>query len=144
MAPENSRGYEITLSALRFGFGLLLAWHHGRGQILAAWAHFLHGKDWDFIAYVARIGFPLPSFFALCVAVAEFFGGLLLGIGLLTRYAAALVTFNMGVAVFHHLRTNTGGELAWVYFLPALFFIFSPPGKWSVDVWWSRRKTTKN
>lgn len=74
----------------------------------------------------------------------EFFSGLLPGIGLLTRYAAGFVAFNMGVAVFHHLRANTEGELVWVYFLPALFFIFSPPGKWSVDAWWSRRKTAKN
>lgn len=36
MALEHSRGYEIVLSALRFGVGVLLAWHHGRGQILAA------------------------------------------------------------------------------------------------------------
>jgi uncharacterized membrane protein YphA (DoxX/SURF4 family) len=111
---------------------------------LAGWAHFLHGKNWNFIACFAGTGCPLPGFFALCGAMTEFFSGLLPGIGLLTRYAAGFVAFNMGVAVFHHLRANTEGELVWVYFLPALFFIFSPPGKWSVDAWWSRRKTAKN
>lgn len=141
MTQANARGYDLVLSALRIGFGLMLAWYHGRGHITAAWANLWHGQEWKFIAFLERTGYPLARWLAVCIALTEFFGGLLLGIGWLTRYAAGFVALNTGMAVLYHLRSNTDGELAWHYFLPALFFVFSPPGQWSVDAWWKRRKT---
>jgi len=41
-----------------------------------------------FINDVAKMGFPLPTFFAWCAVLAEFFGGILLMLGLMTRPAA--------------------------------------------------------
>jgi uncharacterized membrane protein YphA (DoxX/SURF4 family) len=59
-------------------------------------------QDW-FIADVAKMGFPFPVFFAWCAVLSEFFGGMLLALGMLARPAAffnAITTF-VAAFVFH-------------------------------------------
>lgn len=55
--------------------------------------------DW-MVDQVAQLGFPNPEFFALCACHAEYFGGALLAFGILTRPAALLLAWTMGVAAF--------------------------------------------
>ena len=77
-----------------------------------------------------------PVFFGFMSAITEFGGGILLILGLLTRPASLLLTFNMIVAVALKFGTGAGLggasqalELAIVFF--SLFLI--GPGKYSVD-----------
>lgn len=135
----NSNWADWGLLILRLGITALLVKNHGWDKFTGAIGYLFGGKEWGFIGFIGSIGFPLPTFFALCAAFAEFFGCLLVAAGLFTRYGAGFVAFTMSVAVFFHLRTNTEFELAAVYFLSALFFVFAGAGRFSVDEWLRHR-----
>jgi len=93
--------------------GFYLAVGHGWGKVSA-----LGAGETRFVEAVAHLGFPLPVVFAWAAALAEFLGGLALGIGLFTRWAGAFVAVNMLVAAFlrHHALSHF---LAWLRVAPA-------------------------
>ncbi len=131
----NTRASDLALFLLRCGMGLMLALFNGWGLVAGAYANLFHGQEWKFIGFVSNFGFPFARFFAVCSALAEFVGGLLLAAGLFTRYAALLVAFNMSVAVYFHMKTDWRFELAAHYLLTAILFIFADPGRLSLDGW---------
>lgn len=120
---------------LRISVASMLATFHGWGKLRGAIAHIFWSQEWGFPQFVGSIGFPLPTFFALCATLAEFIGCLLLALGLLTRYAAGLIAITMSVAVLYHLRTDLGFELAGLYLAASLFFVLAGPGYLSMDQW---------
>jgi putative oxidoreductase len=127
------------LLILRLGIAFFLIINHGWGKFSGALGFLFGGKDWGFIGFVGSVGFPLPTFFALCAAFAEFIGCLLIAFGLFTRYGASFVAFTMAVAVYYHLKTASPFELAAIYLLAALFFVFAGAGRFSVDAWLTNR-----
>jgi putative oxidoreductase len=128
---------------LRLSVAVMLATFHGWGKFTGATAYIFGGQEWGFPKFVGSIGFPLPTFFAVSAAFAEFLGCLLLALGLFTRYAAGLVAITMSVAVFYHLRTDLGFELAGLYLVSSLFFVFAGPGRYSLDHLWSSKSGEK-
>ncbi|MDX1961787.1 MAG: DoxX family membrane protein [Pirellulales bacterium] len=91
-------------------------------------------QDW-FIADVAKMGFPLPVFFAWCAVLAEFFGGILLALGLLARPAAffnAVTTF-VAAFIFHKGDVSGSGLLGTVFFASTLGLTLTGPGRVSCD-----------
>jgi putative oxidoreductase len=132
MPERTSQPNDLFLLLLRLGAGLMLFGFHGYGKLKGALG-LLQGQEWPFVAFVGNFGFPVPAFFAVCAALAEGVGSLLLAAGLFTRYAAAAVGFTMLMAVTHHVRTDMRFELAAIYLLVALLFVFSPPGRFSLD-----------
>jgi putative oxidoreductase len=136
---RNSKWLDWGLLILRVGIAAFLIINHGWGKFAGAMGYLFGGKEWGFINFIGSIGFPVPTFFALCAAFAEFIGCLLIAVGLLTRYGASFVAFTMGVAVFYHLKTNSEIEFAAIYFLTTLFFVFAGAGKFSVDEWLRNR-----
>lgn len=143
----SERAQSFALFVLRLA-GLYLALGHGLGKVVA-----LASGDTGFVDAVTKLGFPLPVVFAWAAALAEFAGGLLLALGLLTRIAAFFVAFNMAVAAFlqHHVlsqwlaaaglatvpaETLKGWgrpELAVIYLLAALALMVAGGGGWSLD-----------
>ena len=123
---------DLALFLLRFITAAMLI-NHGFGKISGAYANLVHGQDWGFIGFVASLGFPFAPLFAVCAALSESVGALLLAVGLWTRYASPFIAFTMLVAVYHHLRTDMGFEMAALYFLIALTFVFVHPGRISLD-----------
>lgn len=99
-------------------------------------------QDW-FVADVAKMGFPAPRFFAWCATISEFFGGLLLVVGLWTRPAAffnALTTF-VAAFVFHQGDVTGKGLLATLFFALTASLCLTGPGPFSLDAlwaWWRR------
>ena len=81
---------------------------------------------------------PLMSQFGLA-GILEFFGGLLIVLGLLTRPVALLLFAEMLVAYFQgHMPqggfpVQNGGELALLYAFSFLYLAAAGPGRWSVD-----------
>jgi putative oxidoreductase len=81
---------------------------------------------------------PLLSLFGIG-AVMEFFGGLLILVGLFTRPVAFLLAGEMAVAywMFHAPRSFypvlNGGDAAILYCIVFLLLVFTGPGAWSVD-----------
>ncbi len=128
-----AKAANIALSLLRFASGLMLAFFHGLGKVNGALGYFFNGKEWKFINTVSNIGFPAPVVFALSATLSEFVGGILLAIGLFTRYSAFFVAFTMAVAIYRHLTTDMRFELAGLYFLISLLFLFKGGEGISVD-----------
>ena len=88
---------DAALAVMRLGIGLMMAFGHGMSKVFQP-GHF--GPPEQFVQGVAKMGFPAPTLFAWLSALAEFLGGLLIAMGLLTRPAAAVLAFNMCVAAF--------------------------------------------
>ncbi|MCX7762161.1 MAG: DoxX family protein [Candidatus Kryptonium sp.] len=128
-----SRASNIIFSLFRFGSGLMLSYFHGLGKAKSAFGYFVKGNEWRFLNTVKDIGFPAPELFALAATLSEFVGGILLAIGLFTRYSAIFIGITMAVAVYRHLITDMRFELAALYFLIALVFIFKGGEGVSVD-----------
>lgn len=91
-------------------------------------------QDW-FIADVAKMGFPFPIFFAWCAVLSEFFGGILLALGLFARPAAffnAITTF-VAAFVFHKGDVSGSALLGTVFFASTIGLTFTGPGRVSID-----------
>lgn len=92
---------------------------------------------------VASLGFPMPEVFAVLLIAAELGGGILLILGLLTRWAAKSLVIVSLVALFLvHLPNGfsmaTGGyEYILLLLAASVSVMLSGPGKWSLDrvVW---------
>jgi putative oxidoreductase len=94
------------------------------------------------------IGF-FPAFWGFMSAATEFFGGLLLLLGLLFRPVCLLLIINLAVAVVMHLNTGGGFMAAshaidLIIVFTSLFFI--GPGKHSIDdkIWGVRTNNILN
>ena len=100
---------------------------HGWGKMFGGLGGFIDG--------VAKMGFPAPTVLGFLAAFAESIGAILLAVGLLTRPAAFLIAATMaGAALKVHGGQGFGEqEMAWLYFVPALFFLLKGAGKWSLD-----------
>lgn len=124
----------VTLMGMLFGF-------HGLGKLTSLVGYLFGGQEWSFVEFLGeKKGFPLPVLFAGAAALSESIAALMVAAGALTRYAAAMVAGTMLVAVHHHVTTDMRFELAAVYLITAGIFLFTDPGKFSVDDWLRRRK----
>lgn len=89
--------------------------------------------------WMASIGLGPGVLMALLAGSAEFFGGLFILLGLLTRPAAVALAFTMVVAIFSvHFENglfmaNNGTSLAWHYWQRAFSLAFSGAGKAALD-----------
>jgi putative oxidoreductase len=122
----DSRAADAGLLILRLFTGLSLALAHGLGKI---------PPSDQFIAGVAGMGLPAPGLFAVLSALAEFGGGLLLALGLLTRPAAFLIVGNMlVVSVLAHAGAAFGvREKPILFGVVALLFLLAGGGRYSLD-----------
>lgn len=95
----------------------------------------IQGGVAGFTQNVANMGIPAAQVLGPLAVFAESAGAILLAIGLLTRPAAFLLVCTMAVAVFkvHGGQGFSVQETAWLYLVPALFFLLKGPGKWSLD-----------
>ncbi|QDF75039.1 MULTISPECIES: DoxX family protein [Shewanella] len=119
---------------LRLPLGLILAAHGA--QKLFGWfgGYGLEGTG----QWMASVGFEPGYLMALLAGSAEFFGGLALVLGLLTRPAAALAAFTMAVAMTVHLGnglfvSNNGYEFALILLAASLSLALQGGGRYSVD-----------
>jgi putative oxidoreductase len=122
----NCRCADAGLLVLRLAAGLGMAFAHGIKKL---------PPPQGFIDGVGSLGFPAPSLFAWLAALAEFGGGLLLAVGLLTRPAAFTMAFTMAVAFFmqHGGDPFKVKEPAFLYLAVSLCFLLTGPGRFSVD-----------
>jgi putative oxidoreductase len=129
----NNRSTDFGLLLLRVAAGLAMALAHGRGKFPPG-AQMVEG--------VAGLGFPMPEVFAWAAASAEFIGGFLLAIGLLTRPAALTMLATMATAFFlAHAKDPFGvKELAFLFGAIALLYVFSGAGRYSVDSLLNRKR----
>jgi putative oxidoreductase len=94
------------------------------------------GALYSFTHLVAHLG--LPPWLGYVSAFTEFFGGMLLIVGLLTRIAAFLVTIDMAVAILKvHLHGGLLGNNSFALplscFALALMLLFTGAGAMALD-----------
>ena len=127
---------------LRVPVGLVLAAHGS--QKLFAWfgGYGLQGTG----QWLESIGFAPGYLMALLAGSAEFFGGVALLLGLLTRPAALVAAFTMLMAMTVHIGnglfvSNNGYEFALVLLAATLALVFQGGGALSVDQQLAKRFT---
>jgi putative oxidoreductase len=100
----------------------------------------------QFTEGVAKMGFPMPSFFAWASALSEFLGGILIALGLGTRIAAFFVFINMSVAAFirHAADPFDVKEMALTYWVMAMTLMLTGPSFFSLDHFICRYFTKKS
>ena len=121
--------------ALRILVGLIFAAHGA--QKLFGWfgGPGLEGTG----QFFDSVGIQPAALMALLAGVAEFFGGLMLVMGLLVRPAAAALAFAMLVAIFAvhwdngFFAASGGYEYALALFAVSLSLLLSGAGKFSID-----------
>ena len=113
---------------------LLLRVFIGGALITHGWGKMFGGLE-KFTGFVASLGVPFPEISAFLAAFSESFGAILLAVGLLTRPAAFLIVCTMAVAIggAHKGAAFSVQEPAWLYLVPALYFLIKGAGKWSAD-----------
>ncbi len=120
---------------LRVPVGIILAAHGA--QKLFGWfgGYGLEGTS----QWLASIGLGPGLLMALLAGSAEFFGGLALALGLLTRPAAVVTAFTMLVAIFSvHVEhglfiSNNGYEYALALLAATVALAIQGGGRFSVD-----------
>ncbi|MBG9995716.1 DoxX family protein [Pseudoalteromonas sp. NZS127_1] len=125
----------VAALILRVPVGLILAAHGA--QKLFAWfgGYGLEGTG----QWMASIGLEPGYWLAMMAGSAEFFGGIALAIGLLTRPAAVVAGFTMLIAIFSvHISNglfmaNNGYEYALTLLVVTIVLAIQGAGSFSLD-----------
>lgn len=126
----------LLLSRIWLGYSMIMG-----GQSIL---HFFSSKESrDFFEnwFGKELGLPAPLLMAVLAKGTEFFGGILILVGLFTRISASLVAIVMGVATLvanlsYHGNDNfikQDGLITISCFLFAVLLIITGAGKYSVD-----------
>ncbi len=120
---------------------------HGMMRIVVGFIFMTHGGQKLFAWFGADQSAELISRFGVA-GVLEFFGGLMIALGLFTRPVAFILSGQMAVAyLWMHLPRGfwpwaNGGELATIYSFVFLFLAAAGAGSFSVDNVMDKRKDT--
>jgi putative oxidoreductase len=129
-----SKAVDIGLALLRVLAGVALSVNHGAAKI----------KDpSQIISGAERLGFPAPTFFGWMAAISEFFGGILLALGLATRPAAFLVACTMATAAFmaHASDNFARREPSLLFLFIAVLYLVAGSGRYGVDALLRRKRS---
>lgn len=122
-------GTDIALLIIRLVVGLSLFFGHGMGKLIVLFG----GHE---IQFLDPIGLG-PKFSFVLVAFAEGIASLLLAVGLFSRLAAMVLSFNFLIIIYMHLGVFgdpiSAIEMVILYFAIFVAFIFVLPGEFSLD-----------
>lgn len=128
MAVSSSKLHDLGLLWLRVLMGCGIA-YHGYGKVFGGHVSMLAEG-------LAKMGFPMPLYFAWAAALAEFLGGIFIAVGFQTRAAAFFVFVTMSVAAFkvHANDPFEVKELALAFWTMAGTLILTGGGPYTVEV----------
>ncbi len=137
---KTTRLWDIIILILRIWLGYQMI-HNGR----FFYQMFSSEEDRKFFEgwFGNGLHFPFPLFMAFLAKGAEFFGGILVLLGVFTRVGASLIAFTMLVAT---LAANLGknfevdGTITISYCLFAVIFIYWGGGKFAIDSLFEKTK----
>jgi len=126
MAKNGIRPLSLTLIRLAVG---AVALYHGYGKL------FMVGGFPGTVDFFTKVGIPMAKYAALASGGVEFFGGLFLVLGILTRWSSMLLIFNFVVAFSYvHWKNGfavgaMGYEYVMVLIVMLIVILFNGPGK---------------
>lgn len=126
--------------------GLLLAFTFGIQKIGWYATAFHAGKPLASIGLaplIAKVGFPFPIILALWITLNESIGAFFVGIGFLTRFAAASLALGMVGALYTSVQLQEDWLRAALYLI-VFTALITGPGTFSVDAWMQSRKKKPN
>jgi putative oxidoreductase len=129
LAPLYNAFSKYSYAFMRFAAGAVLVPH--------GWVKLSSGAVP--IGSMEKLGLPLPYLWAYLTAGVEFFGAIMLAIGLFTRFAAAAIAIEMFVIIFFlqwsngYFWTKQGYEYALLWMLLCIAIFFRGGGEYSVD-----------
>ena len=131
---------EYAIALLRIIVGILFVAHGGQKL-------FVYGIEGTTGAFT-QMGIFLPGITAPLIALLEFFGGIALIVGFLTRLAGLGLAFNMlGAIAFVHLKGGffmpTGYEFALTLLVASIGLVIAGSGAFSVDSVIANRRTLR-
>jgi len=141
LVETNTKALSIAILLLRVMSGLIL-FVGGAGKVLGWFGGFGMSATLD----IFKTSMHLPAFWTYISCYAEFVGGFLIMIGLLTRVAATALFINMLVAtLFVGFKNFFMGGAAYPFLLMVIFLviILSGPMTYSIDAVLTRRKRTE-
>lgn len=130
----NNKGLgKWSLTVLRLVLGIIFV-YHGYMKLFAP------GGFTGAVGFMAALKIPLPLYAALLISALEFAGGILLIIGLLTKWTSVLLLIEMLVAFFKvHLKNGFvisqqayGYEFVLLILASLIVIIASGPGSFSL------------
>ena len=126
----SKRYNDLSLLLIRIALGLVFI-VHGYSKLFGG----IGGTS----GFLSSLGVPASGFFAVVVAIVEFFGGITVLLGIFTRITGILIFIDMLMAfiLFHgrngFLVSNGGYEFVLVLGLMAAALVLSGAGKISLD-----------
>lgn len=126
---KKSISLNLGLLIIRLGIGLSFAFNHGYSKISGG------PETWEKLgANISYTGLDFAHiFWGFMAAFAEFGGGLLLALGLLTRPAALLIACTMLVAILMHMSKGQPYSHALEMLSVAIGLALTGAGKYSLD-----------
>jgi putative oxidoreductase len=129
------------VSKLQSPFLLLVRLYWGWQLIESGWGK-LHNLD-RVTQFFGSLNLPMPAQMAIFISCVEFFGGIFLAIGLLSRMTALVLTINMIMAYVIADREALFSVLSdpdkfyaaapYTFLIASLIVLFFGPGKFCVD-----------
>lgn len=140
-ASASNRQINIALTLLRVVIGAIFIAHGAQKLFVFGFAGVAGG--------FAGMGVPMARILGPFVTLVEFFGGIALGVGLLTRLASLGIASTMVVAILLvHLKQgffNPGGvEFPLSLLASTIALILTGPGAWSLDALIGRKATPQD
>ena len=127
--------------------GFLLAFTFGIQKIGWYVTGFHAGKPLASIGLaplIAKVGFPFPIILAFWITLNESIGAFFVGIGFLTRFAAASLALGMIGALYTSVQLQEDWLRAALYLIIFTALSFTGPGEFSVHRWLLSRKKKPN
>ena len=136
-AKNERRMRDVGLLLLRFALGGMFA-------VVLGWRHITGGPErWHGLGgAMSAIGISFwPAFWGFCGAAVEFFGGILIVLGLFFRPACGLIAFVMFVAALSH-ASLARAQSAVEFCIVAVALLLIGPGNWALGRYlhWRKRK----
>ena len=130
-----------TADYLQSTFLLLVRLYWGWQLVQSGWGK-LHNLD-KVTEFFTSLNLPMPAQMALSISCVEFFGGIFLAIGLLSRLTALVLTVNMIMAYviadrealrsFFSDPDKFSAAAPYVFLIASLIILIFGPGKVSLD-----------
>jgi len=118
---------------LRAGGGLMIFYIHGLHKLEGGIAFLHDGTSWKLLEEVSGMHGPAPLATAWVATIIQLVCPLFIAAGLFTRINAALLAGALGGAVLQNVLASRDPQLAILYTLVVVTFVFTGGGKFSLD-----------